>query len=111
MFRIYENPINLLVETTEILVKATCALHNWLRQSSKYKAPYRCISVGLVDVELWDEGRILPGLWRENESPCNKTNYEQIMNMNHNDSRKKKLNPKLINGYFLTYFLTYLLTY
>ena len=29
-FRIYEKPINLLVETTEILVKATCALHNRL---------------------------------------------------------------------------------
>ena len=81
-FRIYENPINLLVETTEILVKATCALHKWLRQSSQCKAPY--ISVGLMDVELWEEGRLLPGRWRENE----RKSFRKIHIVSSNNHRK-----------------------
>lgn len=62
-FRVYEKAIPLKIETTEILVKATCAIHNWLRQTSSSKIPY--ISDGLIDAEIWEEGRILPGTWRQ----------------------------------------------
>ena len=33
-FRIFLKPINLNVDTTEALVKAACAIHNWLRRRS-----------------------------------------------------------------------------
>lgn len=61
-FRIFEKPIPLKVETTELLVKTTCALHNWLRKTSTRNNPY--VSEGLVDTELWEQGKILPGAWR-----------------------------------------------
>ena len=37
-FRVFERPIPLNVTTTEQLVKATCALHNWLRKTSPASA-------------------------------------------------------------------------
>lgn len=58
-FRILRRPIDLKVETTEVLVKAACAIHNWLRISSKNYMPPRC-----VDREDLHTNVIQPGTWR-----------------------------------------------
>jgi hypothetical protein len=33
-FRVYERPIALLPDTVDLVIKASCALHNWLRTTS-----------------------------------------------------------------------------
>ena len=60
-FRIFSRAIPLNVNTTESLVKAACALHNWLRKTSgrTYLPP------GSVDEEDECSGEITPGSWRE----------------------------------------------
>lgn len=58
-FRIYEKPIPLSVEKAEHLVKATCALHNWLRKTNR-----SYMSQQSVDIEDWESGCIIPGEWR-----------------------------------------------
>ena len=56
-FRIFYKPIDLKVETIEVLVKAACALHNWLRLTS----PRQYFPAGCVDAEDVDSGVINPG--------------------------------------------------
>lgn len=58
-FRIFEKPIPLSIETTEQVVKTTCALHNWLRKTSTPINPY--IQKDMLDVEVWEEGRVQRG--------------------------------------------------
>lgn len=60
-FRIFSRPIPLDVNTVEILVKASCVLHNWLRMTSSqtYLTP------GSVDEEDLMTGLINPGEWRQ----------------------------------------------
>lgn len=58
-FRIFEKPIPLSIQTTEQVVKTTCALHNWLRKTSTPIHPY--IPRDMLDVESWEEGRVQPG--------------------------------------------------
>lgn len=59
-FRIFRRPIDLKVETTELLVKAACSMHNWLRMtSSRDYFPSGC-----VDEEDFNTGEIHPGAWR-----------------------------------------------
>ena len=60
-FRIFYKPIDLKVETIEVLVKAACALHNWLRLTS----PRQYFRAGCVDAEDVDSGVINPGTWRQ----------------------------------------------
>lgn len=58
-FRIYEKPIPLWIDTTETLVKTTCALHNWLRKTSPPEAQY--IQQDMLSSEDWNERRVIPG--------------------------------------------------
>lgn len=58
-FRIYRTPIYLCPEKVDKIVKATCALHNWLMKTS----PLYYIPPGTIDSE--DEfGNVRPGSWR-----------------------------------------------
>ena len=59
-FRIFLRPIDLKVNTTETLIKAACALHNWLRITSPQYFPS-----GSVDEEDLDNGSVKPGSWRK----------------------------------------------
>ncbi|CAI6376761.1 unnamed protein product [Macrosiphum euphorbiae] len=59
-FKIFRKPIPLLPESVIKLVKASCALHNWLRKKC---GKSNSIS---VDIEDHETGRILPGS-RRNE--------------------------------------------
>lgn len=62
-FRVYEKPIPLQLQKVDQLIKATCVLHNWLRQSTT--STYPGVTDGMLDVENWEEGRIKPGCWRQ----------------------------------------------
>lgn len=59
-FRIFSRPIPLDVNTVEILVKASCVLHNWLRMTSSQTY----LTLGSVDEEDLMTGLINPGEWR-----------------------------------------------
>lgn len=67
-FRIFRKPIPLLPESVIKLVKASCALHNWLRKKC---GKSNSIS---VDIEDHETGRILPGSWRNEPRPCGLVN-------------------------------------
>jgi hypothetical protein len=59
-FRVSGRPIEVKVETVDLIVKASCVLHNWLRiTSSKRYFPSGC-----VDIEDHDIGEIIPRSWR-----------------------------------------------
>ncbi|XP_054083874.1 uncharacterized protein LOC128920511 [Zeugodacus cucurbitae] len=59
-FRIFHTPIPTDVKTTDKIVRAACALHNWLRtKSSTTYFPSGC-----VDEEDINSGVIVPGAWR-----------------------------------------------
>ncbi|XP_046663525.1 uncharacterized protein LOC124356515 [Homalodisca vitripennis] len=59
-FRIFERPIPLSPDKVDSLVKASVAIHNWLRITSPGVYFYR----GCVDEENIDTGEIVPGSWR-----------------------------------------------
>ena len=59
-FRIFQKPIPTDVHTTDKIIRASCALHNWLRlTSSNHYLPRGC-----VDEEDMDSGAISEGTWR-----------------------------------------------
>ena len=57
---IFLRPIELKVDRTEGLVKAPCAIHNWLNMTSSS----RYFSPGSVDEEDVNSGTISVGKWR-----------------------------------------------
>lgn len=59
-FRIFEKPIPFAPDKVDLIVKACCALHNWLRVS---EAPDRQHAHS-VDGENHDTGEIIGGSWR-----------------------------------------------
>ncbi|CAH2011243.1 unnamed protein product [Acanthoscelides obtectus] len=64
-FRIFHKVINLKLDTVDLVVKASCALHNWLRTtSSRVYVPRDSI-----DREDIDTGEIINGLWRSEVEP------------------------------------------
>jgi hypothetical protein len=54
-FRVFGRPIEVKVETVDLIVKVSCVLHNWLRitSSKRYFPP------GCVDIENHDIGEII----------------------------------------------------
>lgn len=59
-FRVFEKPIPLPPESADVIVLATCSLHNWLKKSSDTYITQRC-----VDFEDQYHNRIIPGSWRD----------------------------------------------
>jgi len=62
-FRVYEKPIQLQLHKVDQLIKAICILHNWLRQSTT--STFSGVTDGMLDVENWEDGGIIPGCWRQ----------------------------------------------
>ena len=58
-FRVFHKPVDLLIDTIDLLVHATCVLHNWLRQNSKSNMPY--ITEDVIQIESLEEGRVISG--------------------------------------------------
>lgn len=59
-FRILRRPIDVKVATAELIVKASCAIHNWLRMT----VARDYLTTNCVDVEDLNTGEIHPGTWR-----------------------------------------------
>ena len=62
-FRVYEKPIPVQLHKVDELIKATCVLRTWLGRSTTSTSPG--VMDGMLDVEDWEEGRIIPGCWRQ----------------------------------------------
>lgn len=56
-FRIFTRPIDLIPEKADEIVKGTCSLHNWLRETS----PNTYFPFGCVDHEDFKSGDTIPG--------------------------------------------------
>lgn len=59
-FRVFEKPIPYSPEKVVKIIKACCALHNWLRQTKLQNKQYEYTA----DNENFDAGIIIPGNWR-----------------------------------------------
>lgn len=59
-FRIFQKPIPTNDQTTDKIIRASCALHNWLRLTS----PGHYFPRGCVDEEDIDSGSVSEGSWR-----------------------------------------------
>lgn len=92
-FRVFRRPITLTPENTIHLVKAACALHNWIRKSGKNP---NSISVDIEDTEI---GRLLHGSWRNDTNPTGLQHLGTILQRNSNTEAKDKRNS------FADYFL------
>lgn len=62
-FRVFQKPIATSVPTAIQIVRAACALHNWLRSSSECNY----FSPGLIDKEDVDNYTFAPSSWREEQ--------------------------------------------
>lgn len=60
-FQIFRSSITTKVDTTDKIILAACALHNWLRRTAKNIYTPR----NYVDYEDVDAGQVAPGTWRE----------------------------------------------
>ncbi|KAK4884851.1 hypothetical protein RN001_001122 [Aquatica leii] len=58
-FRIFRKPICVAEETAVKIVKANCALHNWIRKTNSINDNIT------VDTENHDTGSIIPGNWHQ----------------------------------------------
>lgn len=91
-FRVYEKAIPTCLNTTDAIVCASCALHNWLRRkSNSYITPTR---VNKED----SEGQILPGTWRSKITPL--ISITDQLRGNHSVNAKERRD--LLKNYFMT---------
>jgi len=85
-FRVFRRPITLTPENTIKLVKAACALHNWIRKNGKNP---NSISVDIEDTET---GRLLNGSWRNDTSITGLQHFGTMLQRNSNTEAKDKRN-------------------
>lgn len=75
-FRVFHGTIHLKEETVDLVIKASCALHNWLRTTSSKNY----LSNGLVDRDDFDTGEVIGGLWRTEIEPLQSIGHLGINN-------------------------------
>jgi len=92
-FRVFRRPISLTPEKTIKLVKAACALHNWIRKNGKLT---NFISVDIEDTEM---GRIIPGSW------CNDSDYSGLIDLGIPLQRNYTTDAKQKRNNFADYFI------
>lgn len=64
-FRIFSRPINMNPKHVPKVVITACALHNWIRKTTKNPIG----STLSVDIEDTESGRIIGGSWRSEPTP------------------------------------------
>ncbi|XP_061717511.1 putative nuclease HARBI1 [Cydia pomonella] len=79
-FRIFQKPIPTSDVTTDKIILASCALHNWLRLTS----PGIYFPKGCVDQEDIDSGSVIVGTWRQELQ----ANLPSITNHNTNNAAR-----------------------
>lgn len=88
-FRIFEKPMACLPETVDKIIKASCALHNYLRSTSQNTYTPN----GSLDEEDRESGQIRPGSWR-NESNIPLPSI-RTLGSNHSSRRARELRDRL----------------
>lgn len=95
-FQIYMKPISLAPEKVEIIVKSTCALHNWLRTtSSSYIMP------GSIDEENVNNFNFKNGAWRNEIQPMGLIDVPPLkigQNPPRNANEKREMLCQYVNG-------------
>jgi hypothetical protein len=81
-FWVYEKPIPLQLHIADQLIKATCVLHSWLEQRTTSIFPG--VTDGILDVDDWEEGRIIPGCWRQMKAAGMKATFLHSNNYGRN---------------------------
>ena len=79
-FRVFEKPITTSIDKVNVIVKASTALHNWLRKTS----PASYTPPGFIDEEC-PRSDLRLGTWRENTSGGA---FENITSRNRNSTRE-----------------------
>lgn len=92
-FQIFKRPIALSPEKTIKLTKAACALHNWIRKTSRNS---NTISVDIEDTEL---GQIVPGSWSNEPNPLGLTHFGIPQQRNYLTEARQKRND--LADYFM----------
>lgn len=94
-FRIFDKPIALNINKVNDVIKACCALHNWLRiRSSESYTP-----TGSLDVEDLNSNRVIPGTWR---SRCQIN--EALRNLGQIGSNNYSRNAAILRENYADYF-------
>lgn len=83
-FRILRRPIDVKVATTELIVKAACAIYNWLRMT----AARDYLTTNYVEFEDLNTGEIHPGTWRQTNTlqPVSRNNVGYSSNHYNKDA-------------------------
>lgn len=91
-FRVFERPIPVCPDKTDKIVKACCALHNWLRKTkSNVNAP-------TVDVEDTHRGGFILGDWRDVPAE----GLQDLLTNSHNHSSR---DARTIRDNYANYFV------
>lgn len=88
-FTIFHTAISLNVENIDIVILASCALHNFLRRNSKTNY------LASVDREDVDNGTILPGEWRKNDN---------LVSLERFKATKSNVSAKLIRNKYKEFY-------
>lgn len=83
-FRIFRRPVPLSPEKTILLVKAACALHNWIRKAGNSS---NFISVDIEDTET---GCLIEGSWRNDPKPSGLLDLTPIQRNHATDAKLKR---------------------
>lgn len=83
-FRVFERPIALVPETADLIIKSTCALHNWLRKTSGQ----HYLPTSSVDVEDPTTCTIIPGSWR---ASVNTASFIRLSNLTSSNACKREV--------------------
>lgn len=94
-FRIFGRPIPLSPNKVDGVVKATVALHNWLRLTSPGVYFYR----GCVDEEDLDTGTIIPGQWRKEVISEGLASVKEISQQRNPSKRAKDVRDTLADWF------------
>jgi hypothetical protein len=94
-FRVFEKPIALNVDRVNAIVKATCALHNWLR----LQATEKYTPSSSLDSENCITGEVVPGLWRQQ-------NTNKTLPVAPTNSRNYSIAAKVKRDNYANYFVT-----
>lgn len=92
-FRIFQRVIDLKAEKVVKIVKAACALHNWIRKKARSNH-------GLtVDVEDIDNGTVIPGSWRADTISQGFEGIAATRERNYNSKARQKRD--VLSDYFM----------
>jgi len=97
-FRIFRRTIDVKVETTELIVKTACAIHNWLRMTaSRDYLTTKCVDIGDLNT-----GEIHPGTWRQTNSLLSVGRLDVGYTSNHYTTDAEILRKRYARDFYTT---------